>query len=116
MKCKQIDPKHSFKSKLRKGDDVVVLTGRSKGETGKIESIDKKTGRVYLEGNHLAKKHQKPDLANQEGGIVDIPAPLHVSNVALADPKGKKATRVGYKIDGGKKVRVAKKSGQTVAR
>lgn len=111
---KQFDPKHSFKSKLRKGDEVVVLTGRSKGETAKIESIDKKTGRVYLEGKHLAKKNQKPDLANQEGGIVDVPAPLHISNVAIVDPKGKKASRVGYKVDGAKKTRVARKSGASL--
>jgi large subunit ribosomal protein L24 len=107
---KQFDPKHSFKSKLRKGDEVIVLTGKSKGETAKIESIDKKTNRVVLAGKNLAKRHQKPDLNNTEGGIVDIPMPIHISNVALVDPKGKKATRVGYKVDGEKKARVAKKS------
>lgn len=113
-KLKQYDPKHSFKSKLRKGDEVVVLTGKSRGEIAKIDEIDKKRGCVYLEGKHLAKKHQKPDLANHEGGIVDVPAPLHVSNVALLDPKSKKATRLGYKVDGEKKTRVARKSGQSV--
>jgi large subunit ribosomal protein L24 len=114
MTLKQFDPKHSLKTKLRKGDEVVVLTGKSKGEVAKIDQIDKKTGRIYLENKNLAKKHQKPDLANTEGGIVDVPAPLHISNVALADPKGKKATRIGFKMDGGKKVRFAKKSGQSV--
>src|SRR5687768_2744674 len=111
IKLKQHDPKSDFVSKLRKGDEVIVLTGRSRGETAKIESIDKKNNRVYLENKNLGKRHQKPDLNNTEGGIVDIPMPLHVSNVALVDPKTKKPTRVGYKVDGNKKVRVAKKSG-----
>lgn len=111
---KQFDPKHEFKSKLRKGDEVIVLTGKSKGETAKIESIDKKTGRVILAGKNLGKRHQKPDLNNTEGGIIDVPMPLHISNVALFDAKAKKGTRVGYKTTGDKKTRIAKKSGQTV--
>jgi large subunit ribosomal protein L24 len=114
-KLKQFDPKHhSFKSKLKKGDEVVVLTGKSRGETAKIDSIDKKRNMVYLEGANLGKRHQKPDLNNHEGGIVDIPMPLHISNVALADPKGGKATRLGYKIAGDSKTRITRKSGATV--
>ena len=105
--------RHS-KLKLRKGDEVIVLTGRSRGETGKIEEIDKKTGRVYLAGKNLIKRHTKPDLNNHEGGIIDVPAPLHISNVALVDPKTKKATRVGFKVEGGKKVRIAKASGSVI--
>ncbi len=111
---KQFDPKHEFKSKLRKGDEVIVLTGKSKGETAKIDSIDKKTGRLILAGKNLGKRHQKPDLNNTEGGIIDVPMPLHVSNVALLDPKTKKPTRIGYKIDGDKKLRIAKKSKATL--
>ncbi len=111
-KLKQFDPKHAFKSKLRKGDEVVILAGKSRGEKAKIDSIDKKADRVYLAGKNLNKKHQKPDLNDQAGGIVDIPLPLHVSKVALVDPKSGKATRVGYKTEGGKKVRFAKASGQ----
>lgn len=111
---KQFDPKHAFKSKLRKGDEVIVLTGKSKGETAKIESLDKKTGRIILAGKNLAKRHQKPDLNNTEGGIVDIPMPIHVSNVALVDPKSKKPTRVSYKTVGDKKVRIAVKSKATL--
>lgn len=110
MSLKQFNPAYVFKTKLRKGDEVIVLAGKSRGETAKIESIDKKNGRVYLEGKHLNKRHQKPDLNNTEGGIVDVPAPLHISNVALVDPKSKKATRVSYKVDGDKKARVAVKS------
>jgi large subunit ribosomal protein L24 len=108
---KQFNPKQVFKSKLRKGDEVVVLAGRSRGEVATIDAIDKKTNTVFLSGGkHTNKRHQKPDLNNTEGGIVDVPAPLHISNVALVDPKGKKATRVGYKLDGDKKSRVAKAS------
>ena len=103
-----------FKSKLREGDEVIVLTGKSRGETGKIETIDKKHKRIYLSGKNLGKRHQKPDLNNQEGGIVDIPLPIHISNVALVDPKTKKATRLGYKIEGDKKTRFTKKSGSLV--
>lgn len=115
MSLKQFDPKHhAFKSKLKKGDEVVVLTGKSRGETAKIDSIDKKRNMVYLEGANLGKRHTKPDLNNQEGGIVDIPMPLHISNVALKDPKGGKATRLGYKVDGDRKTRVAKKSGSSL--
>lgn len=111
---KQHDPKQEFKSKLRKGDEVIVLTGRSRGEVAKIDSIDKKTNRVYLEGKNFGKRHQKPDLNNTEGGIVDVAMPLHISNVALVDPSTKKATRIGYKLEGDKKSRVAKKSGAVI--
>lgn len=97
--------------KLKKGDEVIVLSGRSRGEIGKIEEIDKKTGRVYLAGKNLGKRHQKPDLRNHEGGIVDVPMPIHLSNVALLDPKEKKPTRVGYRVENGKKVRIARRSG-----
>ena len=110
MKMKQYSPKSDFKTKLRKGDEVVVLAGKSKGEVAKIESIDKKKSRVFLAGKNLAKKHQKPDLNNNEGGIIDIPAPIHISKVALADGRSKKPSRLGYVVDGGKKSRIAKKS------
>jgi large subunit ribosomal protein L24 len=109
-KLKQFNPRHAFKSKLRKGDEVVILAGKSRGETGTIETIDKKTSRVFIAGKNLNKKHQKPDLQNHEGGIVDVPMGIHISKVALADGKTKKPTRIGYKIEGGKKSRYAKKS------
>lgn len=114
MALKQNNPRYTFKSKLRKGDEVIVLAGKSKGETAKIESIDKKTGYVFLSGKHTAKRHQKPDLQNQDGGIVDMPAPLHISNVAIVDSKSKKGTRIGYKVEGDKKTRVTKKSKVTL--
>lgn len=115
MALKQFDPKSEFKSKLRAGDEVMILAGKSRGEVAKIDSIDKKKGRVYLEGKNLGKRHQKPDVNNHEGGIVEVPMPVHVSKVALVDPKTKKPTRVGYKLEDGKKVRFAKKSGTVLS-
>lgn len=103
--------KHEVKCRLKKGDEVVVLSGRCAGDKGKIDRIDRKHDKVYVSGVNLVKRHTKPSVADQEGGIVDIAAPLHVSKVALVDPKTKKATRIGYKIEGGKKVRFAKASG-----
>ena len=113
-KFKQHDPKSEFKSKLRKGDEVVVLAGKSKGETAKIETLDKKRNRVFLAGKNTNKKHQKPDVNNQDGGIVDVPMGIHISKVALLDSKTKKPTRLGYKVEGGRKVRFAKSSGAIV--
>ena len=101
------------KCRVRKGDEVVVLAGRSKGQTGKIESIAADATRVFVAGVNLYKKHQKPTQQDPNGGIVEKPMSIHISNVALVDPKTKKATRVGIKIDQGKKFRVAKAS-QTV--
>lgn len=103
--------KQQKKPKLKKGDEVVVLIGRSKGTKGTIERVDRKHDRVFIGGVNIYKKHQKPDVTHPEGGIVDKPMPLHISNVALVDPKTKKATRVGYSLVDGKKVRVAKASG-----
>ena len=100
-----------LKTKLKKGDEVVILTGRSKGSKGKIEKI-LETGKVIVAGANVFKKNQKPDMQNPEGGIVSRPMPLDISNVALLDPKTKKATRVGFKVEeGNKKVRIARASG-----
>lgn len=107
--------KHEVKCRLKKGDEVVVLSGRCAGDKGKIDRIDRKHDKVYVSGVNLVKRHTKPSVADQEGGIVDVAAPLHVSKVALVDPKTKKATRIGYKIEDGKKVRFAKASGTILA-
>ena len=101
------------KCRIRKGDEVIVLTGRSKGEKGKVESITADASKVFVGGVNLGKKHQKPTQKDPNGGIIEKPMPLHISNVALVDPKTKKATRIGIKLDQGKKFRVAKSS-QTV--
>lgn len=94
--------------RIRKGDEVIVTTGRSRGKKGKVESIVGE--KVFVGGVNLYKKHQKPDMQNPNGGIIEKPAPLHVSNVALVDPKSGKATRIGCHIEDGKKVRFAKAS------
>jgi large subunit ribosomal protein L24 len=107
--------KYEKKCKLKKGDDVIVLSGRSKGATGKIDRVDLKHDRVFVSNVNIYKRHIKPDMKNPDGGIQDKAMPLQICKVALVDPKTKKATRVGYKIEGGVKVRFAKGSGTTLS-
>ena len=97
-------------AKIRKGDKVVVLTGRDKGRTGEVIEVRPKEDRVLVRGVHMVKRHQKQS-ATQEGGIISKEAPVHVSNLAIADPQDGKPTRVGFKTVGDKKVRFAKRSG-----
>jgi len=97
-------------SKIKKGDKVVVLTGRSKGQTGEVLSVNPTENRALVQGVNMVKRHQRPTQAS-EGGIVEKEAPIHLSNIAMIDPKDSKATRVGFKTVDGKKVRVAKRSG-----
>ena len=100
--------------RLRKGDDVVVISGRDKGKTGSILRVIRSEDRVIVDGINMVKRHTRPSQS-QPGGIVNKEAPIHISNVALADPKDGSATRVGYKFLGdGRKVRVAKKSGEVI--
>ena len=98
-------------AKIRKGDKVVVLSGRDKGRTGEVIEMRPTESRALVRGVNMVKRHQR-QTAQQEGGIISKEAPVHVSNLALADPKDGKPTRVGFKImSDGKKVRVAKRSG-----
>ena len=100
--------------RLRKGDDVVVISGRDKGMTGSILKVIRSKDRVIMDGINMVKRHTRPSQS-QPGGIVDKEAPIHISNVALADPKDGSATRVGYKfLEDGRKVRVAKQSGEVI--
>ena len=99
---------------VKKGDKVMVISGKEKGKTGTIIAAFPKKDRVLVEGMNLVKKHMKPNQANPQGGIVSQEASIHVSNVMLIDPKSGEPTRVGYKVEDGKKVRVAKKSGETI--
>lgn len=100
--------------KIRKGDQVRVLSGKDRGREGEVISVDKKKNRVIVEGVNVAKRHQKPTRAMEQGGIIDKAMPIDVSNVALIDSDGN-ATRAGYNIDSdGKKVRVARSNGGTV--
>ena len=103
--------KYEIKCRLKKGDEVMVMVGKAKGETGKIDHIDYKHGRLFVSGLNIYKRHTRPDGANQEGGIVDKVMPMNWSNVQLMDPKEKKPTRVGYREENGRKVRFAKASG-----
>jgi large subunit ribosomal protein L24 len=101
-------------AKIRKGDKVVVLAGRDKGRTGEVVEVNPTAGRALVRGVNLVKRHQKQS-AQQEGGIISKEAPIHLSNIAYADPKDGKPTRIGFKVlTGGKKVRVAKRSGAEI--
>ncbi|MGI9352335.1 MAG: 50S ribosomal protein L24 [Rhizobiaceae bacterium] len=100
--------------KLKKGDNVVVLVGKDKGRSGEIIQMMPKEGKALVQGINMVKRHQRQS-ASQEAGIVNREAAIQVSNLALADPKDGKATRVGIKImDDGRKVRVAKRSGEVI--
>lgn len=110
----QAKTKYQDKCRLHKGDEVVVTTGKNKGRTGKVDRVDRKTNRIFIGGLNIAKRHTRPGGMNEEGGIVDKVMSIHWSNVALMDPKAKKATRIGLKIDGKKKTRVAKASKTTL--
>jgi len=101
------------KFKIKKGDKVVVLAGRDKGMTGEVKQIMTEEDKVVVAGVNARTKHRKPSQTNP-GGIEKVEMPIHISNVAIADPKDGKATRIGFKADGDKKVRVAKRSGEQV--
>ena len=101
-------------AKIKKGDKVVVLTGRDKGKTGEVLQVLPKEERALVRGVNLVKRHQR-QTANQEGGIISKEATIHLSNIAVADPKDGKPTRVGFKfLDDGRKVRFAKRSGDLI--
>ena len=100
--------------KLRKDDKVIVILGKDKGKTGDVLQVFPTDNRVLVSGVNIAKRHTKAQGAT-EGGIIDKNLPIHISNVALRDPKSGKPTRVGFKtLDGGKKARVAKRSGEVI--
>lgn len=100
-------------AKIKKGDKVVVLVGRDKGKTGTVNKVMPDEDRVIVSGVNMVKRHQRPTQF-QAGGIEEKEAPIHVSNVAIADPKTGEPTRVGFKTEDGKKVRYAKKSGEVI--
>ena len=102
------------KFKIKKGDRVTVISGRDKGRTGDVLRVLHKKARVLVQGVNMAKRHQAPSQT-EPGGIVDKELPLHISNVALIDPKTDRPTRVGIRTDkGGRKVRYAKRSGEAI--
>jgi large subunit ribosomal protein L24 len=103
-----------IKLKIKKGDKVVVITGKDKGKTGEVLRVLPKDGRVVVQGVNMVKRHTRPAMG-QPGGIVEKEATIHVSNIAHIDPKSNKPTRVGYKeLEDGRKVRVARRSGEVL--
>ncbi len=100
---------------IKKDDTVIVLTGEDKGKTGKVLKVLVEKNRAIVEGVNIVSKSAKPSAKNPQGGIVKMEAPIHISNLSLIDPKSGKATRVAVKkTDDGKKVRIAKKSGEEI--
>jgi large subunit ribosomal protein L24 len=103
--------------KIRRDDQVVVISGKDKGKSGKVMRVDPSTSRVYVEGLNMVKRHQKPrqipdTRGGVVGGVIEKEGPIHVSNVMLLDPKTNKPTRVGITREGGVRKRVAKRSGE----
>ena len=104
------------KFKIKKGDRVVVITGRDRGRQGEVLRVLRQDDRLVVQGVNMVKRHQRPS-AGHPGGIVDKEAPIHISNVAHVDPDGGRPTRVGYRLlDDGRKVRFAKRSGEVIDR
>jgi large subunit ribosomal protein L24 len=101
-------------AKIKKGDSVVVRSGKDKGRTGTVLQVMPKDGKVLVAGVNIAARHRKPTQTNPQGGIDRREAPMHICKIGLADPKSGKATRVRFETKGDKKVRVAVKSGETI--
>ncbi len=102
-------------AKIKKGDTVVILSGKDKGKSGEVTKSLPRDGKVVVSGINIMTRHKKPSQSDPNGGLEKIEAPMAVSNVALADPKDGKPTRVGFKVlEDGRKVRFAKRSGEVV--
>lgn len=109
------ESKKLFRIRLKKGDTVIVRIGKDKGKTGKVLATHPSENKVTVEGVNIVKKHQKPNRAYPQGGIIEITKPIWVSKVGLVDATTKKATRIGYKVSAsGEKARIAKKSGKEI--
>jgi large subunit ribosomal protein L24 len=107
--------KHIYKIRLKKGDTVVVRSGKYKGKTGKITAVHPSENKVTVEGINIVKKHVKPNNAHPQGGIVELTKPILVSKVGVMDPTSKKPTRVGFTVDkDGNKARVYKSNGKEI--
>lgn len=100
--------------KIKKNDTVIVIAGKDKGTTGKVVKLLPREEKAVVEGVNVVKKHTKPRQSGEKGQIVEKSLPIHISNIMLLDPKENKPTRVGFQIKDGKKVRVAKRSGQVL--
>jgi len=102
------------KLKIKSGDVVKVIAGDHKGSEGKVLRVIRDKNKAVVEGVNMVSKHTKPSAKNPQGGIVKEEAPMHISNLSLIDPKSKEATKVGYKVEGDKKIRFSKKSNQVL--
>lgn len=102
------------KLKIKSGDTVVVIAGDHKGSEGKVMLVILEKNKAIIEGVNMVSKHEKPSAENPQGGIVKKEAPIHISNLSLIDPKTGEASRVGYRMEDGKKVRFTKKSNQVI--
>lgn len=102
------------KLKIKTGDTVRIIAGDHKGIEGKVVSVDREKNKAIVEGANMVSKHEKPSASNPQGGIVKKEAPLHISNLSLIDPKSGEATRVGFEVRDGKKVRFSKKSKEVI--
>jgi large subunit ribosomal protein L24 len=104
-------------AKIRRDDEVVVISGKDRGKTGKVLRVDPGKSRVYVEGLNIVKRHQRPSQVqgstrpDAAGGVIEKEGPIHISNVMLIDPKDKKPTRVGVSREGGRRMRVTRRSG-----
>ena len=103
-----------IKLKIKSGDTVRVIAGEHKGSEGQVLKVNREKNKAIVEGVNLVSKHEKPSAKNPQGGIVKKEAPIHISNLSLIDPKSKSVTKVGFKVEGDKKVRVSKKSNQVL--
>ncbi len=107
-------------ARIKAGDDVIVIGGKDRGKRGKVLRVEPASNRVYVEGLNMVKRHQKPrqvagaQRAEQVGGVIEKEGPIHISNVAVADPKDGKPTRIGVETDDGKRYRIAKRSGTRI--
>ena len=102
------------KLKIKTGDTVRIIAGDHKGTEGKVMTVDRIKNKAIIEGANMVSKHEKPSAQNPQGGIVKKEAPIHISNLSLIDAKSGEATRVGYEVRDGKKVRVSKKSNEVI--
>jgi len=108
------------KLRIRRDDNVIVISGKDKGKTGKVLRVDRERGRVYVEGLNIIKRHMRPqqvrgaDRAETVGGVIEKEGPIHISNVMIIDPKDKKPTRVGVTREDGQRQRVTRRSGTSL--
>jgi large subunit ribosomal protein L24 len=100
--------------KIKRGDNVIVITGKDKGKTGKVTRVEAYENKVVIEGLNIRKRHRRARRSNEKGQIIEVAHPMDVSNIAVIDPRSGKQTRIGYRLEGGKKIRYAKKSGTVI--